>query len=44
MSTDFKETIRLTGSKKDHQLNFMLKLRMKYGGPRYAAMGRKVKK
>jgi hypothetical protein len=39
VSKDFRDVIRMTGSDKEHRLKKDLKLRMKYGGPRFAAMG-----
>jgi len=39
VSKQFREAVRLTGSDREHQLNKKVKLRMKFGGPRYAAMG-----
>lgn len=39
VSKEFKEVVRLTGTPKEYQLNKNLRLRMKYGGPRYATMG-----
>jgi hypothetical protein len=34
----FRDAVRLVGSKREHLLSNKLKLRMKAGGPRYAAM------
>ena len=35
----FRDAVRLTGSKEEYKLNKKRLLRMKAGGPRYAAMG-----
>jgi len=35
----FRDAVRLMGSKDQHLLSKKLQLRMKAGGPRYAAMG-----
>lgn len=44
VSKIFKDTVRLMGSERQHQLNSLLKLRMIHGGPRYAAMRDRVRK
>jgi hypothetical protein len=41
VSKTFREAIRLTNTKYEHLLNNTVLRRMKYGGPRYAAMGSK---
>lgn len=44
VSKVFKDTVRLTGSDRAHQLNSLLRIRMQHGGPRYAAMRDRVRK
>ena len=39
VSKIFRDSVRLTGTKKEYQLKKMRLARMKAGGPRYAAMG-----
>lgn len=39
VSKRFRDTVRLTGSKNEYNLNTRLRLRMQAAGPRYAAMG-----
>lgn len=38
VNKQFRDAVRLTGSKREHLLANKLKLRMMAGGPRYAAM------
>lgn len=38
VNRQFRDVVRLSGSKKEHLLSSKLRLRMKAGGPRYAAM------
>lgn len=44
VSKEFREAVRLTGSKLEHQLQQYRYDRMKAGGPRYAAMRRRMRK
>ena len=44
VSKDFREAVRLTGSGKEQLLSYNRLERMKAGGPRYAAMRRKLRK
>ena len=38
VSENFKDVVRFTGSNEEYKLTRYQKLKMKFGGPRYAAM------
>lgn len=44
VTKEFRDAVRLVGSKEEHKLNKFRALRMKVGGPRFAAMGNGKKK